>query len=438
MMKGRMGATTETKVTAFGVTKTIAEWARDPRGMAWEGVIRARLEEGWTSGRAVGLPMRGCDLERISAWGERRTLREWADDARAGVHMENIRDRLDDGWLAEDAIGLPPQKKVWEIEAFGETKNLTEWSKDPRCAVSITCLHKRLREDWNPELALTTGVPPVDRDGLTAFGEWKCFLEWSRDPRCAFHSGTISRRVRRGMSPEEAISGRNRFAPRDDEAAIRPKGLPYHTRCVVAFGEVRSLQGWARDARCSVTSETIGKRIDAGMTPELAITTPDPQPDRLVTAWGETKSVNAWASDPRVSVSVATIHKRLDADWAGEEAVGRPKRASGLDETREAFGERKTVREWLADPRCRVTNYGMLAQRLKREAGSFEAAITTPFQGGDRKLRREGVTAFGERRRLCDWVSDPRCAVGRKTLAFRLGEGWAPEAAITTPVRRAA
>ena len=50
-----MGATTERRLTAFGETRTIEGWARDPRFGVWTGVIQARLEEGWTPEQAIAL-----------------------------------------------------------------------------------------------------------------------------------------------------------------------------------------------------------------------------------------------------------------------------------------------------------------------------------------------------------------------------------------------
>lgn len=41
---------------------------------------------------------------------------------------------------------------------------------------------------------------------INAFGESKCITDWSLDPRCQVHPGTISARIAQGMSAEEAIS----------------------------------------------------------------------------------------------------------------------------------------------------------------------------------------------------------------------------------------
>ena len=44
-----------------------------------------------------------------------------------------------------------------------------------------------------------------------------------------------------------------------------------------------------------------------------------------------------------------------------------------------------------------------------------------------------GLSAFGERKGVEDWVLDRRCKVGPSTLRERLRNGVPPEVAITTP-----
>jgi hypothetical protein len=41
------------------------------------------------------------------------------------------------------------------VEAWGETRRLYEWAADPRCVVSYVALKKRLRRGWTPERAMT-------------------------------------------------------------------------------------------------------------------------------------------------------------------------------------------------------------------------------------------------------------------------------------------
>lgn len=54
------------------------------------------------------------------------------------------------------------------------------------------------------------------------------------------------------------------------------------------------------------------------------------------------------------------------------------------------------------------------------------------------RTSRHDVSAFGETKSLQDWLGDPRCAVVRLTLHSRLKAGWNPEIAITKPARKMA
>lgn len=47
-------------VTAFGETKTISQWARDPRAIACRGAIGDRLARGWDAESAITKPVRIC------------------------------------------------------------------------------------------------------------------------------------------------------------------------------------------------------------------------------------------------------------------------------------------------------------------------------------------------------------------------------------------
>ena len=43
------------------------------------------------------------------------------------------------------------------ITAFGETKSVSDWARDPRCVVGRSALSARLCAGWEPEQAITTG-----------------------------------------------------------------------------------------------------------------------------------------------------------------------------------------------------------------------------------------------------------------------------------------
>ncbi len=58
----------------------------------------------------------------------------------------------------------------------------------------------------------------------------------------------------------------------------------------------------------------------------------------------------------------------------------------------------------------------------------------TPKQSADNRRNTIWITAFGEYKTLQNWVEDPRCKIKRSALQMRIKKlGWLPEMAITVP-----
>jgi hypothetical protein len=118
----------------------------------------------WTTSRVNN---RNRTNNRIVTWkGVSKTLADWADDPRSQVPYKVLWERLEDGWEFEKALMTPMRRKggYRVITAFGESKSLTEWVEDPRCEVdSVKTLWKRINDGWPPERALTR---PMRRRGV--------------------------------------------------------------------------------------------------------------------------------------------------------------------------------------------------------------------------------------------------------------------------------
>jgi hypothetical protein len=95
----------------------------------------------------------------ITAFGETKTLSEWADDPRARAVYGVIEVRIRKfSWDAETAISTPSAPFTFHeaVSAFDETKPLMEWSRDPRCRVTYCTLYRRiLKHGWDAETAIT-------------------------------------------------------------------------------------------------------------------------------------------------------------------------------------------------------------------------------------------------------------------------------------------
>lgn len=149
------------------------------------------------------------------------------------------------------------------VKAFGETKSYAAWEEDSRCVVDQWALCKRVANGWDPEAAMTTpanGATP-DTSPVSAFGETKSIMAWSRDPRCATSGRNLYNRIR--------------DLGWDAEKAITTPDKEFNTVLVTAFGETKSISEWSRDSRCKTTYAGLKKRIcKMGLPAEFAITTP--------------------------------------------------------------------------------------------------------------------------------------------------------------------
>jgi hypothetical protein len=319
--------------------------------------------------------------------------------------------------------------------AFGEKKTLSEWKSDSRCIVCGTTVNRRLRRGWTLERALT--AQPNEEDLREAFGERKPLGQWVNDSRCIVAERTVIGRLARGEQLEEALT-----RPASVPASTRPRTGKKWT----AFGESKTINEWGSDSRCAVPMNVLRWRLLKGVLPEMAITKSAAKHERAFEAFGETKSLRGWVKDARCAVTYGTLTQRIDWGWNIVDAISKPPISpgcprkqqattqrqhelvlpSGLDVPLEAFGEKKTLREWAVDPRCKVP-YLRLRTRLKN-GWSLEDAIATIPAVGNRN-----VEAFGESKSLSAWEKDPRCVVTHNTLRYRMINGDSLEEAMTRP-----
>jgi len=147
-------------VTAFGETRTLVEWAHDSRCKVGAETLMSRIKLGWCMERALTAPLYGKPQPGLAGFGEIKTKLEWADDPRRVVPRTAFFDRLRQGWHVEEALVTPLGSTLptHMVTAFGEIKRVSEWARDPRCVVSAPVLASRLDKGWEPEKALTTQV----------------------------------------------------------------------------------------------------------------------------------------------------------------------------------------------------------------------------------------------------------------------------------------
>jgi hypothetical protein len=303
-----------------------------------------------------------------TAFGERKSLKEWARDSRCPHTLPGLIYRVIKRGMSIREAFAPrhdPRVKYWR-RAFGELKPLAEWSRDPRCPIPQRLLYSRvLKRGLTVEEAFARGpfdmeaVKPKRQRPVTAFGETKTAGEWEADPRARASAGLIVSRIRRGYAQEDAIS---KTATELTVLKTAGKaGKHFHE----AFGERKTLGAWFRDSRCQVSRWGLYFRVlKMGMTVEQALDLGPHDPSRprdpnrrgkrpgrksrwtTVTAWGKTKTPEEWASDRRASVSARVIVGRLRSGWTPEQAIAKARyehRRPGVQRTVKKKRRRRSV-----------------------------------------------------------------------------------------------
>lgn len=101
--------------------------------------------------------------------------------------------------------------------------------------------------------------------------------------------------------------------------------------------------------------------------------------------------------------------------------------------------ESKTIAEWSRDPRCGIKPSSL--QKRIRSGWDTESILFTPIKTKvhyHKKSTDPEYEAFGELKTLHLWSIDERCVVSKKTLHYRLKNGWDIEKALTKKTQKKA
>lgn len=194
---------------AFGEAKTLFAWSKDARCVVSHPGLRKRLADGWPLERALTEPVatKGMSSGKklVTAFGETKSLLAWERDPRCLVTRRALKERLEKGVEPEEAMGQAPSHvpDFSPLEAFGETKALMDWSRDPRCQVTYQQLRHRLKVMTLEEALKAPARGTVLHE---AFGEAKTLAEWVADPRCQVKRQVLDGRLQRGLPLEEALT----------------------------------------------------------------------------------------------------------------------------------------------------------------------------------------------------------------------------------------
>ncbi len=163
---------------AFGEWKSIGAWARDPRcHISKQGLYLRVTMQGLSIKDALKMGSHENRRKRLTIEGQTKTIREWAADPRSRAKAGTIRYRVRVGWPDDLAVMSPPsapsppktvrpENRVVRsgkrrgrppilVVAWGEEKTLAEWANDPRAKVKADCIRSRLKNGNSPEAAIS-------------------------------------------------------------------------------------------------------------------------------------------------------------------------------------------------------------------------------------------------------------------------------------------
>jgi len=115
------------------------------------------------------------------------------------------------GESSRDMRRLYKDRGIYVCEEWHDVLAFAEWAKENGCAHGLEL--DRIDNDgpYGPDNCRFVTRKANSRNRrtnvrVTAFGETKCLVEWSEDPRCVVSYATFTRRVRQyGWDPEEAL-----------------------------------------------------------------------------------------------------------------------------------------------------------------------------------------------------------------------------------------
>lgn len=154
----------------------------------------------WATAKEQGSNKRGN--HRITAFGETKTVEEFA--RQYGTNSGTVVTRLKMGWTPEDALTKPAAKKfsgVRMVTAFGRTQSVSAWCEE--LGQSRSVITKRLNAGWEPEEALATKNPASASEVVVVAGITATIAEHCR--RVGIDRKAVAKRLKRGWSVEQAL-----------------------------------------------------------------------------------------------------------------------------------------------------------------------------------------------------------------------------------------
>ena len=174
----------------------------------------------------------------------------------------------------------------------------------------------------------TPQVNSLNRDNtiwIECFGEKKCLLEWSKDPRCTLTAGPLWIRYNKYKDKctiEELLTTPpykriNRVVKPAKQVHV-PKTYSYAGKCM-------TLPKWANDSLCEVGYVALCRNVRNGLPFNIALLRQTKR-IKMVSYAGKTMSLRQWSQDKLCEVSYLTLQKQLKQGMPIEKALCKHKR----------------------------------------------------------------------------------------------------------------
>lgn len=118
------------------------------------GGVRLRRQRGW-SDHELSLPKVVEHNPKLTAFGKTKTIGEWAREL--GLKRRAIYKRIRKGLPLEEALSMPRSTKDGvKVTAFGKSQTILQWARER--GLNQTTIRSRLQHGVPPEVALTAPI----------------------------------------------------------------------------------------------------------------------------------------------------------------------------------------------------------------------------------------------------------------------------------------
>jgi hypothetical protein len=273
---------------------------------------------------------------------------------------------------------------------------------------------------------------------MKAFGEDKTLTMWAADPRCQVSQPTLSERLMKGMSLEEAIT----TPPTRNNGAAKKAA-----KIGDIFGRLTVIEGPWLERRGNQMASKVKVQCSCGgpnMYKEVFVNALRGKGQCKTTSCGCVKAEKAsWRTTIRNTTHSMSKHGLYSQYNA---MISRCYRSNyrqydnyggrGITVCKEWKNSFEVFAKWALE---NGWTQGLTIERKNNNEGYSPANCkwATLVEQANNKRSNHHITAFNETKTIAEWARDGRAKAGYQSILERVIKlGWGPEEAISTPSRK--